>query len=261
MATQSVKVRQVRNLLGPWFSQRFEIVSQGIKELSRYAALLMGEAEKAHDASPMAAELTSALAVELGGKAMILLDFIRPPANVSNAQLPFYKHEAAEIYDWVYQTHYTTFGELEAEIARKLAPSYFEGDYGSFFDVAANWLTHDRETRLYPDLHSYDGAPRWETPILQMLVPAFGPQISACLPLLAVMERDGFVEPDALRILAEVWVSTPLLPDAGYDVLRDRNREFVKRCVDAKLVTNDETAATIVNDLRFPMCGIRVHLY
>lgn len=131
-----------------------------------------------------------------------------------------------------------------------------DGDEHLIFDVAANHTKLERESRLYPDLIEEAGQLKWQTPVMRMIVTALGPPLASCLRFLSAMERDGFVEPAALAILGEVWREIPLLPDSDHTTLEAANRAFTERCLSARIVNNGQTAAFVVTELRFPLCGI-----
>lgn len=173
----------------------------------------------------------------------------------SGALRKFYCHLARILYAEVTGSVFWTFGEIRAYLERERELLYLDGPNDVDF-IMRNRVLREREEAMYVDFVTQDGAHTWVTPKIYELVGG-GPGLfdPPAVELVSSMERAGFADPEALRIVASRWRRAPVSDDTDLDAIRHRNLETLRDLDRAGILRElpEEEYARIVECWTYPL--------
>jgi hypothetical protein len=250
-------------------AERIPFISEGLALLAQNVAELLQEAKFCWPEAPRASAITGSVAAEEAAKALMLVDYLRPPKGVEDARLSEHlgsvvDHVARGVYVESYEGRPMDFAEMRRFLDLVRQPYYLDGPTGYDW-LFRNSIEAGREELFYVDaVHSGAGL-EWLRPgaTVELIksVPSFAghdPDVRRICTVLLDLHEAGLLQPEALKILRSLWAGVELDDSTGWQVYDALNREWVERSMVAGLVTGEEHLARIVEWLLFPLCGVRL---
>ena len=250
-------------------AERIPFISEGLALLAQNVAELLQEATFCWPEAPRASAITGSVAAEEAAKALMLVDYLRPPKGVDDGRLSEHlgsvvDHVARGVYVESYEGRPMDFAEMRRFLDLERQPYYLDGPTGYDW-IFRNSIEAGREELFYVDaVHSGAGL-EWLRPgaTVELIksVPSFArhdPDVRRICTVLLDLHEAGLLQPEALKILRSLWAGVELDDSTGWQVYDVLNREWVERSMVAGLVAREEHLARIVDWLLFPLCGVRL---
>lgn len=250
-------------------AERIPFVSEGLALLAHNVAELLQEAKFCWPEAPRASTIAGSVAAEEAARALMLVDYLRPPKGVDDARLSEHlgsviDHVARGVYVESYEGRPVDFAEMRRFLDLVRQPYYLDGPTGYDW-IFRNSIEAGREELFYVDA-VYSGAGlEWLRPgaTVELIksVRSFArhdPQVRRICTVLLDLHAAGLLQPDALKILRSLWAGAELDDSTGWRVYDALNREFVDRCHAQGLVTNEMHIDRVVDWFLFPLCGVRL---
>jgi hypothetical protein len=250
-------------------AERVPFISEGLALLAQNVAELLQEAKFCWPEAPRASAIAGSVAAEEAAKALMLVDYLRPPKGVDDARLSDHlgsvvDHVARGVYVESYEGRPIDFAEMRRFLDLVRQPYYLDGPTGYDW-IFRNSIEAGREELFYVDAVHSDGRLEWLRPgatdELIKSVPSFArhdPQVRRICTLLLDLHSAGLLQPEALEILRSLWASVEIDDSTGWRVYDSLNREFVERSHAHGLVKDERNVERIVDWLLFPLCGVRL---
>lgn len=256
-----MKVRQLKQLAQLSLGDRLEAVSEGLQILADNVEAHLEEREAVWDVAPRASVLLKTLAEEEAGKALLLVDYLRPPEGTPGDQVAAhlaraYSHLARGLYAEYYHTRPATFGEVARFVERERESLYLDGPEG-FEWIFRNSIMQRREEAMYVDWVEVEGERSWQSPdaIIELTRPFRPLQPPSCQVLLG-MRDGGLLRSTALRRLRDVWAELLLDQDTHWTDCLDANVRFLDRVEGDGVNVPEGVRALVVRNLLFPLTSL-----
>lgn len=248
-------------------------VAEGISLVADNVSHLLEQAESVREEAPRLAEIARLHAGEEAGKALILLDYVRPPAGVDQGDLSRHvrsagSHLARGLYVQYYRMSPATFGEALNWIHRERQSHYLDGPEGVEW-IFRNRILDRRESVLYVDYVEQEGELRWRSPLEHAVrwegMAKFFSVPRICRVLLA-LDRLALIEAEALARLSRTWSDVELTEETRWGECRQLNDEWLTSCLEADLVRRnvdgaDDYLGFVRERLYWPICGADLSLH
>ena len=248
-------------------AERSSFISEGLTLLAENVGGLLREARFCWPEAPRASAIAGSVAAEEAAKAIMLVDYLRPPKGVDDARLSDHlasvvDHGARGVYVEAYEGRPVDFAEMRRFLDLVRQPYYLDGPTGYDW-IFRNSIEAGREELFYVDaVHSGAGL-EWLRPgtTAELIgsVPGFArhdPQVPRVCSLLLDLHSSGLLQPEALAILRSLWATVELDDATGWKRYDELNKAFVERCHRQGLVTNEQHLDRVVDWLLFPLCGV-----
>lgn len=245
-----------------------ETLAEGLGLIVEHVEDLQAKANRIEDDAPRLAEIARTLAKEEAGKAFVLIDYLRPTAEISDGERSSHlayaaDHMARLVYVRYYGTRPASFEEATRIIERNRRSHYLEGPEAVEW-VFRNRMIDEREKLLYVDYVEREGETEWRSPVgaaermleTGTLVSRFSPWSS---DLLLAMNESGLLEPEPLRLLGETWEEVELTPEFRWGDCLQLNRDWLESCHEADVISPDAEEGQlglILDRFLFPLCGL-----
>lgn len=250
-------------------AERISFISEGLGLLAENVGGLLREARFCWPEAPRASAIAGSVAAEEAAKAIMLIDYLRPPKGVDDARLSDHlgsvvDHMARGAYVEAYEGRPIDFAEMRRYVDLVRMPYYLDGPTGYDW-IFRNSIEAGREELFYVDaVHSGAGL-EWLRPgaTVELIksVPGFArhdPHVPRICTLLLDLHAAGLLQAEALGILRALWAPVELDDTTGWRDYDALNREFVERSQARGLVSDEHPLGRIVDRLLFPLCGVKL---
>lgn len=247
-------------------------VAEGMALVADNVRDLLEQAESVREEAPRLAEIARIHAGEEAGKALILLDYVRPPAGVDQGDLSRHiktagRHLARGLYVQYYRMSPATFGEALNWVRRERRSHYLDGPEAVEW-IFRNRILDRRESVLYVDYVEQEGELRWRSPLEHAVrweeIGRFLSVPRICRVLLA-LDRLALIDAEALARLSRTWSDVELTEETRWGDCRQQNDEWLMGCLEADLVRRDgdgtdDDLGFVRERLYWPICGVNLSL-
>lgn len=248
-------------------------VAEGISLVADNVRDLLEQAESVREEAPRLAEVARIHAGEEAGKALILLDYVRPPTGVDQGSLSRHirtagSHLARGLYVQYYRMSPATFGEALDWIRRERRSHYLDGPEAVEW-IFRNRILDRRESALYVDYVEQEGELRWRSPLEHTVrwegIGRFLSVPRICRVLLS-LDRLALIEAEGLARLSRTWSDVELTEETRWGECRHLNDEWLMSCLEADLVRRDgdgvdDHLGFVRERLYWPICGVDLSLH
>lgn len=258
--------RAIADLAGFSDSRLFKEVAEGIARIAENATSLDESAARLHQRGDFrASEIMQGFAEEEAAKVLILIDFIRCPANPKRRKQTlkhYYGHVAKRIYAMACTyPQIATFDELCNLVKEESRPVYLDGP--NWVDwIFPNSISWERQQALYVDyvrdITGESGERWWTTPY----VPDSGGleyETPDCIKLSWALSKVGANAPDGLAEIARIWRDYEPEPETDRGDLRSLITSTLMQLAERGLGTGDEAISRfIVSSWPFPLWSVTI---
>lgn len=248
-------------------------VAEGVALVADNVRDLLEQAVSVREEAPRLAEIARIHAGEEAGKALILLDYVRPPASVDQGDLSRHiktagSHLARGLYVQYYRMSPATLGEALDWVRRKRRSHHLDGPEAVKW-IFRNRILDSRESIFYVDYVEQEGELRWRSPLEHAVrwegIVRFLSVPRICRVLLA-LDRLALTEAEALARLSKTWSDVELTEETRWGECRQLNEEWLMSCLEADLVRRygdgvDDDLAFVRERFYWPICGLDLSVH
>lgn len=255
MLVKAKQLSRIAQLPGP---ERLEVMAEGIGLISESVRAMLQERDTVWETAPRGSLLLGTLAEEEAAKALILIDYVRPPQGTSPRELAAhikraYDHMARGVYVEYYHTRPASFGEVMEIVDRERVSLYLDGPEG-FEWIFRNAIMQRREEAMYVDFVEVEGDLQWQSPDFRVrLEEGMRPVPSRIGTLLLAMVDGGLLDAEGLRCLQDVWSSLDLRAETPWTECLRANRDFINSAGRVGKEVPESLQAHVERGLLFPL--------
>lgn len=258
MRTKAIK--DLAQLSGEDF---FQEVSAGLGHILSNSTRLFNDACKLYEQErSQSASILNAFAEEEASKFVILIDAVRCPRvqkDIFTRQLRrFNDHLSKGIYVKNCKWRPKTFGNLIEYIEDECKEYYLDGPNNIDW-IFRNEILQGREETIYVDYAETDEGHEWifprDYPAIFKAPDLFEPNV---LSISSALKDIGCIEPEALRIIADIWHPIKMTEDFHWQDVRKINIQVLETLKDKKLLIEqpEQIYSKVVDGWPFPLYSI-----
>jgi AbiV family abortive infection protein len=262
-----MRVRAIKDLSQLSHPDFFRTVGLGLHKVIQNASRLFNSARALGERGEYQAfTVLRNLAEEEASKFLILLDAVRcprnPPERFCNQLGRFNDHLPKGLYSCAYKARNTTPAKLQEYLDTFREQSYLDGPNGIDW-IFRNEIHQQREQVLYVDYISTGDDHTWLDPgdgfqdepveVLFQIEPP-------CLKIARALFDVGISEPDALKVVADMWCSATIRPDIPRLELRSMNQQTLEELKSKRLLRepSDQIYGEIINYWQYPLYDLNL---